>query len=91
MDVDLLSQGETLAVTERVIVAPAVGVFRPAEPVTITAEGELVADGQVIGWVDGPGSSIAVVSPFCGFLMGMLARPGDRLRCGQAVAWLRAC
>jgi hypothetical protein len=30
-----------------------------------------------------------VRSPFRGTLMGMLAHPGERLRAGQPVAWLR--
>ena len=84
--------GEVLAVPERVIVAPAVGVFRPlqdtdAEP---TEAGELIIRaGQAIGVVEGPGSSTPVRSPFGGFLVGMLARRGERVREGQPVAWLR--
>ena len=30
-----------------------------------------------------------VCSPFRGMLIGMLAQPGERLREGQPVAWLR--
>jgi multidrug efflux pump subunit AcrA (membrane-fusion protein) len=83
--------GEVLAVPERVIVAPAVGVFRPlqdtdSEP---TEAGELILAGQAIGVVEGPGSSTPVRSPFGGFLVGMLARRGERVREGQPVAWLR--
>jgi biotin carboxyl carrier protein len=87
----VMVQGERLSVPERVIVAPAVGVFRPVEPTTFTTEGELVSSGQLIGHVEGPGTSVEVRSLFAGFLMGMLARPGDRVREGQAVAWLRTC
>ena len=95
--------GEVLAVPERVIVAPTVGVFHllgdadvdltgagtgfagdtPAPP------GTLIAAGQSIGVVEGPGSSTQVRSPFGGFLVGMLARQGERVREGQPVAWLR--
>ncbi|MGH8992060.1 MAG: hypothetical protein ACRDZ7_11155 [Acidimicrobiia bacterium] len=79
--------GEILAVPERVIVAPAVGVFRPLE----TAEGvdTVIAAGQAIGVVEGPGASTPVRSPFPGALIGMLARAGERVREGQPVAWLR--
>lgn len=79
--------GEILAVPERVIVAPAVGVFRPL------AEGEgsgtVITAGQAIGVVEGPGASTFVRSPFGGFLVGLLARAGERVREGQPVAWLR--
>ena len=85
--------GEVLAVPERVIVAPAVGVFRPLADadvdLTETGGGALIAAGQAIGVVEGPGSSTPVRSPFGGFLIGMLARAGERVREGQPVAWLR--
>lgn len=83
--------GEVLAVPERVIVAPAVGVFRPLQDTDddATAAGELICAGQAIGVVEGPGSSTPVRSPFGGFLVGMLARRGERVREGQPVAWLR--
>ena len=86
--------GEVLAVPERVIVAPTVGVFRPLADtdVDLTTEGDsntLISAGQAIGVVEGPGSSTPVRSPFGGFLVGMLARGGERVREGQPVAWLR--
>jgi len=83
--------GETLTVLERVIVAPAVGVFRPLGPTEVDADagGEVISAGQAIGYVDGPGASTPVHSPFGGFLIGMLARAGERVREGQPVAWLR--
>jgi biotin carboxyl carrier protein len=79
--------GEILAVPERVIVAPAVGVFRPLD----SAEGveTVIVAGQAIGVVEGPNASTPVRSPFPGALMGMLARAGERVREGQPVAWLR--
>ena len=42
-----------------------------------------------IGSVEGPGTSEQVRSPFRGQVMGMLAEPGERVREGQPVAWLR--
>ena len=96
--------GEVLAVPERVIVAPAVGVFRPLavdSDVDLTENGTArlgdtpgppgtrVTAGQAIGVIEGPGSSTPVRSPFGGFLIGMLARAGERVREGQPVAWLR--
>jgi len=80
--------GEVLAVPERVIVAPAPGTFRPAEPLGDVGEGPVAAE-QVIGFVEGKGHSTPVRSPFGGLLMGLLAHAGERVREGQPVAWLR--
>ena len=79
--------GETLAVPERVIVAPAQGTFRPVEAGEIASEA--LVEEQVIGFVEGKGHSTPVRSPFGGKLMGMLAHAGERVREGQPVAWLR--
>jgi biotin carboxyl carrier protein len=81
--------GEQLAMPERVVIAPAVGIFRPLPPESVTAEGELVTEGQAIGTIEVVGESRVVHSPFTGFLMGMLASAGERVRKGQPVAWLR--
>jgi biotin carboxyl carrier protein len=79
--------GETLAVPERVIVAPAPGTFRPVDGDDAT---ELPVEAeQVIGFVEGKGHSTPVRSPFGGKLMGLLAHAGERVREGQPVAWLR--
>lgn len=79
--------GELLDVPERMIVAPSVGVFRPN--VDAFADGDVVDAGDSIGVVEGPGTSTPVCSPFRGMLIGMLAHPGERLREGQPVAWMR--
>ena len=81
--------GEVLGVLERVVVAPTRGVFSPLAPACVTTEGELVEAGQVIGTIESSGTNIEVLSPFTGFLMGMLAHEGERLREGEPVAWLR--
>lgn len=80
-----LRHGETLLVPERMIVAPGVGTFRPAD----LGEGAHVACGQTVGVLEGPGSTTPVQSPFAGRLVGMLAHPGERIREGQPIAWLR--
>jgi len=86
----LLPAGEILDVPERVIVAPTSGTFEPAAPAVATDEGLPVAEGQIIGTLRGPNSSTPVTSPFAGFLMGMMATSGERLRAGEPIAWLRA-
>ena len=78
--------GERTDVPERMIVAPSVGVFVPIDDVD---EGATICIGDVVGELVGPGTQVPVRSPFGGTLMGMLAHPGERLREGQPVAWLR--
>ena len=84
-----MESGERLTIPERVIVAPASGRFRPADENAPTPEGGALDAEQVIGFVDGAGHSTPVRSPFTGFLMGLLAHAGERVREGQPVAWLR--
>ncbi|MGH9269147.1 MAG: hypothetical protein ACRD0D_13365 [Acidimicrobiales bacterium] len=82
------AHGEHLSVPERVIVAPSQGVFQPLDAGT-AALGQL-AEGQPIGHLHASGRVTAVHSPFAGAFMGLLARPGERVRAGQPLAWLRA-
>jgi biotin carboxyl carrier protein len=82
--------GEHLDVLERVVVSPATGTFTALPPETVTTEGEIVLRGQAVGTVNSPGGSVTVESPFTGFLMGIIALPGERVRQGEPVAWLRA-
>ena len=84
-----LGHGKELRVPERVILAPALGVFRPAPSESSTAEGELVTEGQIVGVIESSGDTVDVRSPFTGSFMGLLAHPGERVREGQPVAWLR--
>ena len=81
--------GEALNVPERVVVAPTAGVFHPKAPEVVTTEGEIVNAGQVLGTVHTLDRDEPVKSPFAGLLMGMLALDGERVRPGQAIAWLR--
>jgi biotin carboxyl carrier protein len=85
----LQAPGEALSVLERVVVAPAVGVFRPQPPETVTTEGEIVKAGQILGVIEASGDEVRVASPFSGWLMGMLAVEGERVREGQPICWLR--
>jgi biotin carboxyl carrier protein len=82
--------GERLSVPEKVVVSPVIGQFRPAPPETVTAEGEVIDAGQVVGYVDAQGTTVPVRSAFAGWLMGLLVHEGERVREGQPIAWLRA-
>ena len=85
-DLDELEPGEGLDVEERLIVAPALGIFRPLE-----LSNAQVTCGQAIGVVESAGAEPRTVrSPHAGWLKGLLAKGGERVRVGQPVAWLRA-
>jgi biotin carboxyl carrier protein len=84
-----LPVGETLSVTERIIVAPAVGVFHRLDGEGRTEDGDLIDRGHVVGNVQSLGTSTPVRSPFEGLLVAMLALDGERVRPGQPVAWVR--
>lgn len=80
---------EEVYVPERLIAAPTAGVFRAAAPEVVTAEGEIVHTGQVVGSIEVTGGSVEVTSAHTGFLMGLLALPGERVRADQPLAWVR--
>lgn len=90
MSASVLFEGDDLRLPTRMIVAPETGTFRPLPPETCTTEGEVVVTGTAIGVVESLGRSVPVTSAFAGFLMGMLALPGERVRAGQPVAWLHS-
>ncbi|HEY5699894.1 MAG TPA: hypothetical protein VIT01_20490 [Acidimicrobiales bacterium] len=77
--------GETVLVAERVIVSPSSGVFVPAD------NGPDVAEGAVIGHVEGTGDRrVPVTSPFAGRVMRVVAWPGERVFTHDRIAWMRA-
>jgi [acyl-carrier-protein] S-malonyltransferase len=79
--------GEHLYVSERMVISPCAGIFQPTSAsAAAAAEGEPIEVGTVLGLV----GDIEVRSPFAGWLMGMLALPGERVQTSQPVAWLRA-
>ena len=80
---------EEVHVPERLIAAPAAGVFRAAPPEVVTTEGEIVHAGQVVGAIEVTGGEVSVTSAHTGFLMGLLALPGERVRADQPLAWVR--
>lgn len=77
-------QGEHLYVSERMVISPGPGVFDPTPAAPEC--GAVVEVGTLLGAV----GDHEVRSPFSGWLMGMLAQPGERVQTGQPIAWLRA-
>ncbi len=84
-----LDLGECPEISERLVLAPALGIVRALAPEVVTAEGEIVNEGQAIVMIESSGDCIPARSRFAGFLMGMLVEPGERVREGQPIAWLR--
>jgi len=92
--------GERFSMTERLVVAPASGPFRPAPELASwtpslpgapraeerAAESPAIAVGDLVGWA----GSVEIRSPFAGSLEGLLVLAGERVMSGQPVAWLRA-
>lgn len=75
-------EGESLYAHERVVVAPAAGVFTPARPDRTHTR---IVTGAVLGDVSGE----PVRSPFNGVVMDYLAVDGERVTTNQPIAWLR--
>ena len=44
---------------------------------------------KVMGAIEVTGGSVTVTSAHTGFLMGLLALPGERVRADQPLAWVR--
>lgn len=77
-------EGEHLFATERLVVSPAAGVFTPHEPER-APDRTAVGVGDVLGRV----GDHEVRSQFRGWLMELLAAPGERVTQSQPIAWLR--
>ena len=76
-------------ISERVIVSPRAGRFRPLPPELFTSEGEWVEVGQAVAEV-ASGEDVVTVNSSCrGWMMGMLALDGQPVRAGEALFWVR--
>jgi hypothetical protein len=86
---DDLPAGEHLDVIERLVVAPAGGVFRPLPACLVAMDEGQIHGGEVVGEVESGSTRLPVRTPFTGHFMGMLAQVGWRVRAGEPVSWLR--
>lgn len=68
---------------ERLVVAPRAGRFTPS-PSAPACDADLV-EGAPIGSI----ADVEVPSRFTGTFAGWLAHPGEQVRAGQPLAWLR--
>lgn len=88
MNIHAGPDGDDPRIDVRLVVARSAGLFEPVAPTDVTAEGELVAAGAVIGHVVAMGRREPVVSFCTGFLIRVMVRPGERVRPGQPLVWL---
>ncbi|MCU1369956.1 MAG: hypothetical protein JWO77_1150 [Ilumatobacteraceae bacterium] len=82
------SEGDDPRIDVRLVIAPSAGIFSPAPVGEVTAEGELVEEGGVLGHIAGPGRCEPVTAFCAGFLVRFVALPGERVRPDQPIAWL---
>lgn len=75
-------EGEHLFVVERLVVAPAAGLFTPKPGLV---DGARIEVGSVLGHV----GDVEVRSAFAGILQNFIAHSGERLAMREPVAWLR--
>lgn len=73
---------------ERVVVSPCKGRFHPLPPEVFTTEGEWVEPGVALAEIDVSGAKVLVRSAFRGWVMGMLALPGQPVTTGEALFWV---
>lgn len=85
----LYATAEVTIIREKVVVSPATGKFQPHPPEIFTTEGEWVQDGQSLGEIQNGRDCIAITSSFTGWMMGMLALPGQPVKTGDQLFWIR--
>jgi biotin carboxyl carrier protein len=74
---------------ERLVVAPCSGRFMPLPPEVFSTEGEWVEPGTVLAQIHSGTQQTGVHSVFRGWVMGMLVVPGQPVRRGDALFWIR--
>jgi biotin carboxyl carrier protein len=87
---EVLGAPETTPIQERMVVSPCSGKFVPHPPEVFTTEGEWVEPGYVLAEVQTGAERVPVRSGFRGWVMGMLALPGQPVHEGDALFWIRS-
>ena len=87
-DLQVVGSPETPFIVERVVVAPSDGRFHPLPPDVFTSEGEWVRIGQALAEIRLGERVIPVVSLFEGWVMGMLAIPGQPVKERDPLFWI---
>jgi biotin carboxyl carrier protein len=87
--VDMVGLGDAADISERVVISPCSGRFRPLPPEMFATEGEWVRCGQRLAEIETGSESVPVESLFEGWVMGMLAVPGQPVSERDALFWIR--
>ncbi|HVM36696.1 MAG TPA: hypothetical protein VM784_15330 [Actinomycetota bacterium] len=88
---DVIVVSDQAPIRERVVVSPSAGKFVPLAPEVFTCEGEWVEPGGVLAEIDAGGEVVPVVSAHRGWVMGMLALPGQPVHSGEGLFWIWGC
>ena len=88
--VDEFHAPEPTPIRERVVIAPATGKFSPRPPEVFTTEGEWVEPDVEVADIHAGGIVVPVRCGFRGWMMGMLVVPGQPVRRGAPLFWIRS-
>ena len=80
---------EATDIQERVVISPCSGRFKPMPPETFANEGEWVRRGQLLAHIHTGSDPVPVESLFEGWVMGMLAVPGQPVAERDPLFWIR--
>jgi len=83
------ASAEVTYIRERVVIAPCSGRFHPLPPEIFTTEGEWAQEGQRLAEIKSNGKATPVTPVFSGWVMGMLAVPGQPVETGDPLFWIR--
>jgi biotin carboxyl carrier protein len=89
IDTHVVGAPEVTLMNERVVIAPATGRFHPFPPEVFTSEGEWVRVGTPLAEIHSGSAIVRVESQFEGWVMGMLAIPGQPVTQRDPLFWIR--
>lgn len=79
--------GERVYISEKIITSPSDGIFQPNINKSITdTQGSIIEENDVIGTIEGPNTTIEIVSPFSGRLTEYTVAAGERVRKHEPIA-----
>jgi biotin carboxyl carrier protein len=86
---EIVGSSEIADLDERVVISPRTGRFQPLPPDTFTTEGEWAVEGQTLGLIRTGAQVVPVVSAFSGWVMEMMAMPGQPVEVGAPLFRIR--
>lgn len=86
---EIVGASEIADIYERIVISPHTGRFVPLPPETFTTEGEWAVEGQTLGLIRSGTRVFPVVSRFSGWVMEMLAMPGQPVEVGAPLFRIR--